>query len=70
MTALLTRPHENKPGLEARRLRLSLHLTRPELAIMAGVSEKIVNLYEQNLPVSLDARRRILKELWATKSKK
>ena len=70
MTTLLTRPHETKWGSEARRLRISLHITRPELAAMAGVSEEIVNLFEHNQPVMLDSRRRILKELWAEKTKK
>jgi|WetSurMetagenome_2_1015567.scaffolds.fasta_scaffold419179_2 transcriptional regulator with XRE-family HTH domain len=70
MTTLLTRPQETKPGAEARRLRISLHFSRSQLAIMAGVSEEIVNLYEHNQPVTLDARRRIHKQLWAEKSKK
>jgi transcriptional regulator with XRE-family HTH domain len=70
MTTLLTHPQETKIGSEARRLRISLRITRPELAEMAGVSEEAVNLFEHNSPVPLDYRRRILKELWAEKSKK
>lgn len=70
MTTVLTRTRETKWGSEARRLRISLHMTRPELAVMAGVPEESVNLFEHNLPVSLDHRRRILKELWDEKSKK
>jgi hypothetical protein len=70
MTALLTHPQETKWGSEARRLRIGLRLTRLELAAMAGVPEEIVNLFEHNQPVPLDSRRRILKELWAVKSKK
>ncbi len=70
MTTLLTRPQETKIGSEARRLRLSLHIKRQELADMAGVSEETVNLFEHNLPVALDYRRRILKELWAQKIRK
>jgi hypothetical protein len=70
MTTTLIRPQETKWGSEARRLRISLHLTRPEVAVMAGVSEGVVNLFEHNMPVPLDARRRILKELWAVKTKK
>jgi transcriptional regulator with XRE-family HTH domain len=70
MTTLLTRPLETKPGMEARRLRLSLHIARAQLAVMAGVSVETVDLYERNQPVALDARRRIHKELWAEKSKK
>jgi transcriptional regulator with XRE-family HTH domain len=70
MTTTLTRVRETKWGTEARRLRISLHITRPELAAMAGVSGESVNLFEHNLPVPLDYRRRILKELWAVKNKK
>jgi transcriptional regulator with XRE-family HTH domain len=70
MPIVLTRPQETKIGSEARRLRLSLHITRQELAAMAGVTEDTVNLFEHNLPVALDFRRRILKELWAEKMKK
>jgi hypothetical protein len=70
MTTLLTRPHETKWGSEARRLRISLHIARPELAAMADVSLETLNLFEHNQPVPLDSRRRILKELWAEKSKK
>jgi len=70
MTTVLTSPHETKLGSEARRLRISLHITRPELAGMAGVSEEAVNLFEHNFPLPLDYKRRILKELWAEKVKK
>jgi len=45
-------------------------LTQPELADMVGVSVEEVDLFERNLPVALDARRRILKELWAKKTRK
>jgi hypothetical protein len=70
MTTLLTRPHETKIGSEARRLRLSLHLNRAQVAVLAGVFEQTVNLFEHDLPVALDYRRRILKALWAQKNKK
>jgi transcriptional regulator with XRE-family HTH domain len=70
MTATLIRPHETKLGSEARRLRLCLHLTRQEVADMADVSPEVVNCFEHNWPVSLDYKRRILKELWAEKIKK
>jgi transcriptional regulator with XRE-family HTH domain len=55
------------PGVNAKRMRISKLLTQQELADMAGVSLEEVDLFEQNLPVPLDARRRILKELWAKK---
>lgn len=70
MTIVLTHPHETKIGSEARRLRISLHISQADIAIMAGVAEETVNLFEHNSPVALDYRRRILKELWAEKSKK
>ena len=70
MTTVLTHPIETKMGSEARRLRLNLHITRRDLAEMAGVTEETVNLFEHNLPVALDSRRRIFKELWAEKTKK
>jgi DNA-binding XRE family transcriptional regulator len=54
-------------GLKARQMRISRLMTRRELADMAGVYPEEVNLFEQNLPVPLDARRRILKTLWAKK---
>ncbi|MDO8567282.1 MAG: hypothetical protein Q7R57_01045 [Dehalococcoidales bacterium] len=54
-------------GYRARRLRISQMLTRRELAGMAGVSLNEVNLLECNLPVTLDAKRKLLKELWARK---
>jgi transcriptional regulator with XRE-family HTH domain len=55
-------------GSMARRMRISLHLTQRELAQMTGVSREAVYLFEHNLPVYLDARRRILKRLWAIKA--
>jgi transcriptional regulator with XRE-family HTH domain len=72
MTLILTRQkiQENKLGSDARKLRVSLHISRRELADAAGVSEQIVNLFERNLPVTLDSRRRVLKELWAKKNGK
>ncbi len=70
MTVVLTHPIETKMGSKARRLRLSLHMSRHELADTAGITEETVNLFEHNLPVALDYRRRIFKELWAEKMKK
>ena len=52
----------------ARRLRMTLQLTQQELADMCGVSQEEVDLFESNLPVRLDAKRRISKELWAAKN--
>jgi len=49
---------------------MALHLTQHELAILTGISHSAVFQFEHNLPVILDARRRILKELWAIKVNK
>jgi len=70
MTAVVTFTQKSSVGFKARRLRLSHLLTQRELADMAGVSPEEVNLFERNLPIPLDAKRRILKELWARKAKK
>ncbi len=70
MEADLTLVQENSIGFKSRRLRISKLLTQRELAEIAGVSTEEVDLFEHNLPVQLDARRRILKELWAVKARK
>ena len=57
-------------GFMARRVRTAQRLTQKQLAEMAGVSRQEVHLFEGNLPVALDVRRRLLKELWARKSGK
>jgi transcriptional regulator with XRE-family HTH domain len=55
-------------GTRTRKLRLALRITQQELSIRSGVSRETIILFEHNLPVILDARRRILKELWAIKA--
>ena len=69
MTIILTQPkiQGTKIGSDARKLRISLRISRRELADAAGVTGQAVNLFEHNLPVTLDSKRRILKELWAKK---
>lgn len=57
-------------GQKARRLRIANLLTQQELAEVAGVPLEHVDLLERNLPVPLDSRRRIHKELWAIKDRK
>jgi transcriptional regulator with XRE-family HTH domain len=57
-------------GSQVRKLRISIHLTQQQLAEAAGVSTEEVNLLEQNLPVPLDSKRKVFKELWARKVKK
>jgi hypothetical protein len=56
-------------GFKARKLRISLGFSRQEMAKMAGVPLEKVDAFEYNLPVPLDVRRRILRELWTNKSK-
>jgi transcriptional regulator with XRE-family HTH domain len=57
-------------GSKAKKLRLAGLLTRPVLATMAGVTVEEVSLFERGMPVRLDARRRIMKALWAKKTEK
>lgn len=52
---------------QARRLRLCRLLTQEELAVAAGVSREEVNKLEQGLPLILNSKRKILKELWTKK---
>ena len=70
MTAVLTLDEKTSLGSKARNLRISLLLTQQELASIAGVSHKEVNLFEHNLPVCLDAKRKLLKELWTRRTGK
>jgi transcriptional regulator with XRE-family HTH domain len=70
MAKVSTFPRGSSVGLKARRLRISQQLTQQELADMAGVSHEEVGLFEQNLPLPLDSKRKILKELWAKKAGK
>jgi transcriptional regulator with XRE-family HTH domain len=60
--------HEEKLGTRAKKLRLALRLTQKDLSVNTGVSISAISLFENNLPVYLDARRRILKELWSIKA--
>lgn len=70
MTATLTLTRKSTPGSMARRLRIFSHLTQRELADLAKVPREHVDLFEHNLPLPLDSKRRILRELWARKVKK
>jgi transcriptional regulator with XRE-family HTH domain len=57
-------------GSKARQQRVARLLTRRELADLAGIPVEHVSLYEQDLPVPLDSRRRIMRELWSRKNGK
>ena len=69
MTAVLTFTRESMLGSKARKLRIAQHLSQRELAEKAGVSVEAVDLFEHNLPLPLDFKRRILRELWAQKAR-
>ena len=68
MTTVLSFGRESSIGPKARSLRISLHLTEQELADSVGVSKEDVYLFENNLPMPLDIKRKLLKKLYATKS--
>ncbi len=64
------RIHAPSKGSRAKLLRISNLLTQRELAELAGIPPEHVDLYEKDLPVPLDSRRRILRVLWSGKTKK
>ena len=55
-------------GRKARQQRVASLLTRRELAELADIPIEHVSLFEQDLPVPLDSRRRIWRELWSRKN--
>ena len=67
MSPVLSIDQKPSLGLEAKRIRLALLLTQHELAMIAGVPLEEVDLFEHNLPVRVDVRLKILRELWARK---
>ncbi len=69
MTAVLTFTRESLLGSQARKLRISLHISQQKLAEIAGVSREAVDLFEHNLPLPLDFKRRIIRQLWAKKTR-
>jgi transcriptional regulator with XRE-family HTH domain len=68
MPAVLTLGKENSLGYQALKIRIFLGLQREELANLASVSIKEVSLFEHNLPVRLDAKRKLIRELLARKA--
>ena len=70
MTAVQTVDQVLSLGSKARRLRVSQLLTQKELANVAGVSREDVYSLEHNLPLQLDAKRKLLRELWARRTGK
>lgn len=68
MTTVLSFARESSIGIQARSLRISLQFTRQALADSVGVSEYDVYLFEHNMPIPLDIKRKLLKKLYAAKS--
>ena len=67
MPKVITFARESSIGPWARSVRMALKLTQQELAEIAGVSREDVNSFEHNLPVRLDAKRKLVRELWAAR---
>ena len=70
MTSVLTFTRESLLGFKARRLRIAENISQQEVADKAGVPVESVDLFEHNLPLPLDYKRRILQVLWAGKNKR
>ena len=62
-TSYITR--KSSLGFKTKRLRVSLRLTQHELATLAGVLPEEVDLLEENLPVTLATKLKILRVIWA-----
>jgi hypothetical protein len=69
MPQVLTQYQGSLLGFKAHKLRVSLHVNKQELSDATGVALNSIDLFEQNFPIPLDEKRRILKHLWARKSK-
>ena|GEM_PF-1626361 len=70
MKALPSLTPKSTPGFQVQRLRIFGLLSRQELADLAGVPLEHVDLFEQDLPLPLDSKRKMLKTLWARKIEK
>ena len=57
-------------GFYARNLRMHLELTQKELAKLAQVSSKAVDMLENNQPLPLEEKQKILTQLYAEKARK
>lgn len=68
MVKVITYTRESSIGPWARRMRMTLHMTQQELADMCGVSKEDVDSFEHNLPVRLDTKSKLLKQLRAERS--
>ena len=68
MTIVFAATRETSTGTWVRTLRILLYLTQQELADSVGASKEDVDLLENNMPIPLDIKLRILKKLDAAKS--
>ena len=66
--AVQVKSREPSMGTKVKKLRLSRLMTQQELADEAGVTRTEVNRFERGLPLPLNSKRKILKELWAVKA--
>lgn len=57
------------PGERVQQLRIACDLTARELAELAGVPAEHVARFEGGLPLPLDSKRRILRELWGRRAR-
>ncbi len=55
-------------GFKTKRLRVSLRLTQHDLAALAGVLAEEVDLLEENMPVKMETKLKILRGIWARKA--
>lgn len=65
-TGYITR--KSSLGFKTKRLRVSLRLTQHELATLAGVLPEEVDLLEENMPVTMETKLKILRVIWARKA--
>ncbi len=59
---------ESSLGFKTRRRRVSLRLTQHDLAALAGVLAEEVDLLEENMPVKMETKLKILRVIWARKA--
>ena len=69
MPVTLTKTKPSR-GHNIRKLRIAQMLSQQALADLAGGSREQVALFEHNLPLPLDCKRRIFRALWAKKVEK
>ena len=67
MSGMQISTREPSMSSQVKKLRISSLLTQEELAVAADVSRDEVNRMERGLPLPLNSKRKILKELWGRK---